>query len=68
MAKKEEEAEEEKKEANMFPVRIPNTLIEVMDRFLDAHPELGIASRQELARRAIADWIIEKRKELMTLR
>lgn len=49
---------------NMSPIRVPKYLIEIMDQFLKAHPELGIYSRQELARRAIADWMLEKRRVL----
>jgi len=38
-----------------------------MDDFIAAHPELGIGSRQELARRAIAEWILQKKRELKTI-
>ncbi|MFX1293250.1 MAG: hypothetical protein ACFFD2_00130 [Promethearchaeota archaeon] len=55
------------KKENMFPVRLPNTLITIMDELIESHPELGIASRQELARRAISEWIIQKKKELQTI-
>ncbi|MHA1267338.1 MAG: hypothetical protein ACTSRS_19020 [Candidatus Helarchaeota archaeon] len=59
---------ENEKEERFFPVRIPKTLIEIMDKFVQEFPELGIASRQELARRAIANWIINKRRELKEMR
>lgn len=62
----EDEEKEEKKE-NMFPIRVPNTLITVMDAFLEKHPELGIFSRQELARRAIADWILQMKERLKAI-
>ncbi len=62
-----EDEEKEEKRDNMFPIRVPNTLIEVMDTFLAKHPELGIYSRQELARRAIADWILQTKERLKNL-
>lgn len=63
----EDEEKEEKKEETMFPIRVPNTLIVVMDAFLAKHPELGIFSRQELARRAIADWVLQMKERLKSL-
>ncbi|MHA1386196.1 MAG: hypothetical protein ACTSR3_20780 [Candidatus Helarchaeota archaeon] len=53
--------------SDMFPVRIPSSLINIMDEFIRNCPELGIRTRQELARRAIADWILQKRRELKEL-
>ena len=60
------EAEESKN--LMFPVRLPRVLIELMDQFLEQHKVLAINSRQELARRAIADWMIQKKRELRELK
>ena len=62
-----EDNEKEEKRDNMFPIRIPNSLIAVMDAFLEKYPEVGIYSRQELARRAIADWILQMKERLRNL-
>ena len=59
---------EEKEKDEWFPIRFPKELIKVMDEFKAAHPEMGIASRQELARRAIAEWIMLKKKEIKEMR
>ena len=55
--------EEKAKEDGWFPIRFPKELIKIMDEFKAAHPELGVSSRQELARRAVAEWIMMKRRE-----
>lgn len=59
---------DEEDKSSMFPVRLPRVLVELMDQFLEKHKELAINSRQELARRAIADWIIQKRREMRDLK
>ena len=59
---------EDESKNSMFPVRLPRVLVDQMDRFLERHTELAINSRQELARRAIADWIIQKRREMRDLK
>lgn len=55
---------EEPDKENAFPVRLPKRLIKMMDAFIKDHPEIAIVSRQELARRAVSEWLLEKEKEL----
>ena len=50
-----------------FPVRLPMSLIDLMDQFLNEHPELAITSRQELARRGISDWIRRMKAEITSV-
>lgn len=58
------EPEEKQEEDDTFPVRLPRTLIALMDKFRKEHPEVAIVSRQEMARRAISEWLLMKKREL----
>ena len=64
MTKNEDESESKDE---FFPVKVPMSLIHIMDEFVKVHPELAVVSRNELARRAISEWILTKRKELEEL-
>ena len=59
-----EEEDKAKTKEEFFPVRVTTHLIRLMDDFIKAHPELAIVSRNELARRAISEWLLLKEKEL----
>jgi len=51
------------KTIKMIPIRLPETLVEWMDDFLKRRPKLAIISRNELARRAISEWLSIKEEE-----
>lgn len=61
MAKKEEDSDSREE---FFPVKVTMSLIRLMDDFVKLHPELAIVSRNELARRAISEWLLLKKREL----
>ncbi len=54
----------EEKKNDMFPIRLPDSTVAVMDAFIARHPELGNLSRQELAERAVNAWIAQKKEEM----
>ena len=49
---------EKRRKSKYYNLSLPWKLVDVIDHFIDRHPELGYVSRGEIVREAIRQWLL----------